>query len=146
MVHIEKLYNKSFEFFYELSVFPLGELESIDGNYAAVVSSRGYPNADTTRVQRFYIDNIPSDVYITYKLLTSAEQGFKLDQRVEVSGGLTRNIFNASLTAPFSQFHGADDIRMDSVRNTVDDKENPVFLIQFSGKWNKPKTVVTNSV
>ena len=116
-------------------MFPLGELEIIDGNYAAVVSSRGYPNVDTTRVQRFYIDNIPSDVYITYKLLTSAEQGFKLDQRVHITNGVNRDIFSANLTSPFSHLHGTRaEIKFASVRDTVGNEENPVFLIQFSGK------------
>ena len=114
-------------------MFPL-DGASVNGNNAAAVSSAGFPNVDTIRRQRFYIDNIPGGVYITYTLLNSAEQGFKLDQRVEVSGGLTRDIFNTNLTSPFSHFHRDDDIKIDSVRNTVGDKVNPVFLIQFSGK------------
>ena len=114
-------------------MFPL-DGASVNGNNAAAVSSAGFPNVDTIRRQRFYIDNIPSGVYISYTLLTSGKQGFKYNQRVEVSGGITKDIINASLTTPFSHLHGNDDITIDSVRNTLGDKENPVFLIQFSGK------------
>ena len=116
-------------------MFPLGELESIDGKNAAVVSSGDYPNVHKTRGQRIFVDKIPGDVYTTYTLLTSAEQGFKLDQRVHITNGVNRDIFSANLTSPFSHLHGTRaEIKFASVRDTVGNEENPVFLIQFSGK------------
>ena len=120
--------------FYEFLVFPLGGA-SIDGNNAAVVSSGGYPNVDKTQGQRIFINNIAGGVYITYTLLTSANQGFKLDQRVDIISGEPRDIFNASLPSPFSHYKSnRGEISISSVRDTHTDEENPVFLFQFSGK------------
>ena len=115
-------------------MFPLGELEIIDGNYAAVVSSRGYPNVDKTQRPRIFINKIPSGVFITYTLLTSAKKGFKRDQFVAVHGHVARDIFNASLTSPFSHHRVTrGEISIHAWRNTDGVRENPVFLLQYSG-------------
>lgn len=115
-------------------MFPLGELAIIDGNNAAVVSSGGYPNVDKTQGPRIIINNIAGGVYITYTLLTSSNQGFKLDQRVNIISGEPRDIFNANLTSPFSHHKTTrGEISISSVRDANGDEENPVFLLQFSG-------------
>ena len=59
----------------------------------------------------------------------------QLDQRVHITNGVNRDIFSANLTSPFSHLHGTRaEIKFASVRDTVGNEENPVFLIQFSGK------------
>ena len=137
-IWLKKL-NQSFEFGYEFSVFPLGGA-SIDGNNAAVVSSGDYPNVDTTQGRTIFINDIPGGVYVTYTLLTSAKQGFKHDQLVDVDGRETRDRFNATLTSPFSHHKVTrGEISIKSVRDTFGDEENPVFLIQYSGMRKDPK-------
>ena len=95
-------------------------------NYAAVISSIGYPDKDTSEFPPItFIDKIPVGAYITYTLLTSTDNNRHL---VYIRDFDAVGNFKLDLSSPFSLKH--EDISPIQIGASG----NPVFLLKYEGK------------
>ena len=94
-------------------------------NYAAVISSIGYPDSDTSEDPRISIYKIPVGAYVTYTLLTSTDNNRHL---VYIRDFREFGTFEMGQSSPFSLKHdGRSAIQIGA-------SGNPVFLLKYEGK------------
>ena len=95
-------------------------------NYAAVISSIGYPDSDTSEDPRISIYKIPVGAYVTYTLLT--ENNF-VRHLVQITDYGALGAFKMGLSSPFSLKHEDNQSTI-----KIDTSRNPVFLLKYAGK------------
>ena len=95
-------------------------------NYAAVISSVGYPDNDPNPFPRTFINKIPVGAYVTYTLLTSIESN---DHIVQITDSRAFSTFNMGLSSPFSLKHEGEKSAI-----IIGTTGKPVFLLKYTGK------------